>query len=126
MKKTVMITGADRGVGFAMCRLFAEAGWQVFAGRFLDYWNELDELKEEFPETLELISLDVSSTDSVQKAVLQVQEKTDCIDMLIHCAGIARADGDDALRKILQVNSVGALRVAESFLPVMRQGMKRL
>ena len=87
MKKTVMITGADRGVGFAMCRLFAEAGWQVFAGRFLDYWNELDELKEEFPETLELISLDVSSTDSVQKAVLQVQEKTDCIDMLIHCAG---------------------------------------
>ncbi len=34
MKKTVMITGADRGVGFAMCRLFAEAGWQVFAGRF--------------------------------------------------------------------------------------------
>ena len=104
MKKTVMITGADRGVGFAMCRLFAEAGWQVFAGRFLDYWNELDELKEEFPETLELISLDVSSTDSVQKAVLQVQEKTDCIDMLIHCAGIARADGDDALRKILQVN----------------------
>ena len=126
MKKTVLITGADRGVGFAMCRLFAEAGWQVFAGRFLDYWNELDELKEEFPETLELISLDVSSTDSVQKAVLQVQEKTDCIDMLIHCAGIARADGDDALRKILQVNSVGALRVAESFLPVMRQGMKRL
>lgn len=125
-EKTVMITGADRGVGFALCRLFAEAGWRVFAGRFLEYWTELEELKAEFPETLELVPLDVSSTESVRKAADKVGELTGCLDMLVHCAGIARAKGDDALRKICQVNSVGALRVAESFLPLMQGGMKRL
>lgn len=126
MKKTVMITGADRGVGFAMCRSFAEAGWQVFAGRFLEYWKELDGLKTEFPDKLELIPLDVSSTESVGRAAARVEELAGHLDMLIHCAGIARAKGDDVLRQLCQVNSVGALRVVESFLPVMRRGMKRL
>ena len=97
-----------------MCRLlFAEARWQVFAGRF-----ELLEgagRAEGGVGNVRTVSLDVSSTDSVQKAVLQVQEKTDCIDMLIHCGELPGRTGDDAPRKILQVNSVGALRVAEAF-----------
>ena len=47
MMKSVLITGADRGIGFALCRCFLEAGWRVFAGRFMEDWTELDLLKKE-------------------------------------------------------------------------------
>lgn len=46
--KSVFITGADRGIGFALCRCFLESGWMVFAGCFMKDWMELDALKEEY------------------------------------------------------------------------------
>ena len=40
-KKTVWITGADRGVGFSLCEEFLRGGWRVFAGRFMPEWTAL-------------------------------------------------------------------------------------
>ena len=37
--KTVFITGADRGIGNAMCEQFLEHGWKVFAGQFMPRWG---------------------------------------------------------------------------------------
>ncbi len=124
--KTVFITGADRGVGFALSRIFAENGWRVFAGKFLDYWKELDELKKQFPETVELIPLNVGSTQSVQEAAKTVSQKTDTVDVLVNCAGISRGEGEEAFRQIVNVNAVGAMRMVEAFLPLMQKGEKRL
>ncbi|MDD7647715.1 MAG: SDR family NAD(P)-dependent oxidoreductase [Ruminococcus bromii] len=33
--KTVFVTGADRGVGYALCERFLEGGWHVIAGQFM-------------------------------------------------------------------------------------------
>lgn len=66
--KNVFITGADRGIGFALCRCFLDNGWQVFAGRFMQDWPQLDRLKEEYGERLSLINLDVGSQKSVSQA----------------------------------------------------------
>ena len=67
-KKTVWITGADRGVGFSLCEEFLRGGWHVFAGRFMPEWTALDTLKEKYPEALEILPLDVGSDDSVRAA----------------------------------------------------------
>lgn len=129
--QTVMITGADRGIGFAMCELFAEHGWRVFAGRFLENWKELDGLKERFPNTVSLIPLDVGNTESVREAAGMVAAgladwETGALDMLINCAGIAGGNDPEAIRRLCNVNSVGALRMTEAFLPLMEKGAKRL
>lgn len=124
--KSVFITGADRGIGLALCRKFLENDWRVFAGRFMEDWVELDALREEYGEALSLISLDVGDEGSVERAVAAVGELTECLDMLVNCAGIFQNGSDEATIRTLNINAVGPLRMVEALLPLMEQGEKRL
>ena len=120
--KTVMITGADRGVGHALCEQFLMGGWHVLAGQFMPEWPQLGELKQKYPDALDIIPLDVGSTESVQAAAKAAGELADHVDLLVCCAGISRGDE----RAIFNVNVTGAVRMTESFLPLMQTGLKRL
>ncbi len=120
--KTVMITGADRGVGHALCICFLENGWKVLAGQYMPDWPQLAALKAEYPDALEIIPLDVGDTDSVRRAAETARQLTEHIDLLVNCAGISRGDE----RTVFNVNVTGALRTVECFLPLMQTGMKRL
>lgn len=120
--KTVLISGADRGVGLALCSCFLEGGWQVFAGQFMPDWPELSELKSQHPEMLQIVPLDVSRTESVCAAVEIVREFTAYLDLLVNCAGISRGSEQE----VYDVNVTGALRMTELFLPLMQKGMRRL
>ena len=136
MERTVLVTGADRGLGFALCAGLLKEGWQVFAGQYLTEWHELGVLKNDFPETLHLIPLDVSSMDSVKIAAEIVQALTDHLEVLISNAGVnsetiyptIREPQDyDEMHRLYDVNTLGALRVVEAFLPLLEQGQtKRL
>lgn len=120
--KTVLITGADRGVGLALCEVFLKNGWRVLAGQFMPEWPELQTLQASCPDALHLLPLDVSDTGSVRGAASLVQALGMPVDMLISCAGIARGER----RAVYNVNVVGTMRVAEHFLPLMAGGDKRL
>lgn len=124
--KTVFITGADRGIGFSLCRCFLEAGWKVFAGRFMNDWTELDSLKKEYALQLSLISLDVGNPNSVTQAAILVAQETDCLDMLVNCAGIFQNNTREAATACLSVNTMGPMRMVNAFLPLMEHGEKRL
>lgn len=124
--KTVFITGADRGIGFSLCRCFLEAGWKVFAGQFMKDWTELDSLKKEYDTQLSLIPLDVGNPESVTQAATLVGQETDCLDMLVNCAGVFQNEGKHAGAFCLNINTMGPLRMVNAFLPLMEQGEKRL
>lgn len=126
VNKTVMITGADRGVGAALCRQFLDGGWQVYAGQYLPHWNELEAMKEIYPQQLHILPLDVSDATSVNEAADSLQESGTVIDMLINCAGITLPDEPEKIKKIFRVNSLGPVNMVEKFLPLMQQGEKRL
>lgn len=124
--KSVFITGADRGIGLSLCRCFLENGWQVFAGRFMMDWTELDTLQKEFEQRLSLIHLDVGSQESVSEAAAMVGEQTDCLDMLVNCAGIFQNGSREAVVSSLNINTLGPIRMVEAFLPLMEKGEKKL
>ena len=124
--KSVFITGADRGIGFALSKCFLENGWLVFAGRYMGEWTELDGLKQEYGERLSLVNLDVGSKESVSEAAKAVGEQVDCLDMLVNCAGIFQNGSSEAMIQCLNINTLGPIRMAEAFLPLMEQGEKRL
>ena len=127
MGESVFITGADRGVGLELTRCFLEKGDRVFAGQFMTRWKELEQLKEEYPDTLEMIPLDVSDEASISRAAELTAEKTDHVDMLVQVAGIAGfAPDHDKMLQILKTNSIGPVCMTEHFLPLMKQGKKRL
>ena len=124
--KSVFITGADRGIGFALCRCFLKDGWLVFAGRYMRDWTELDELKREYGGSLSLVNLDVGNRKSVSEAAKTVSEQIDCLDMLVNCAGIFQNGSSEAMIQCLNINTLGPVRMVEAFLPLMEQGEKRL
>jgi NAD(P)-dependent dehydrogenase (short-subunit alcohol dehydrogenase family) len=133
MQRTVLVTGADRGLGFALCTGLLDRGWRVFAGQCMPDWPELAALAGQFPESLHIVPLDVSLIESVQAAARTVSEITDHVDVLINNAGISGGRGDlwegldfAAMQRAYDVNALGPLRVVEAFLPLMGQGMRRL
>lgn len=136
MTQTVFVTGADRGLGFALCTELLKQDWQVFAGQYMPDWPDLSLLAEQYPQTLQIVSLDVSSVESTQAAAQTVAKRTDYVDALINNAGvysptagrtIREAQDYGEMHRLYDVNALGPLRVTEAFLPFMeRGGLKRL
>jgi NAD(P)-dependent dehydrogenase (short-subunit alcohol dehydrogenase family) len=131
----VIITGADRGLGFSLCREFLARGWTVFAGKFLQDYNLLEQEREKNP-ALHIVPLDTGDASSITKARNIVAEKTDALDMLISNAalmgqvkcGIDEPPMDlQAPWNSFRVNALGPVHLAENFLPLLDRGnMKRL
>lgn len=127
INQTAFVTGADRGLGFAMCEGLLKRGWQVLAGQHRPGWPQLGELSQRFPEALHIIPIEVTSIESTQAAARAAQAITDRIDLLINNAGVISATSARTIReaqdyaemqRVFDVNSLGPLRVVESFLPL--------
>lgn len=123
----VVITGADRGIGLALCENYLRNGYTVYAGQFMPQWPQLGELLQQYPERLRLLSLNVGEDASVREAARQVGSLTRQVDYLISCAGIfPKTEDAEGFNAAFQVNALGPLRMVEAFLPLMQQGKKRL
>jgi len=133
---TVFVTGGDRGLGFALCAKLLEQGWQVFAGQYMPEWPDLSTLRMQYPQTLHIVLLDVSSIESVHAAAQTVATRTDHVDVLINNAGIYSPTAGRSIRepqdytemqRLYDVNALGPLRVVEAFLSLTDRGsLKRL
>ena len=116
MKQTAFVTGADRGLGFALCAELLKQGWQVSAGQHKPEWPDLSALAEKYPEMLHIIALEVRSVESAQAAAQSVAGRTDHLDVLINNAGVSspttvrtiREPQDYAeMQRIYDVNALG-------------------
>ncbi|MBQ7866720.1 MAG: SDR family NAD(P)-dependent oxidoreductase [Clostridia bacterium] len=131
--KTVFVTGADRNIGLEISREFLRRGWFVYAGRYIMDLGYLDELKAEYPETMQIVDADVASMESLKAAAEAVKQTTGTLDMVVHNAAAfgdhaPNAQAVDFSRFWIpyNVNALGAMRLVQAFMPLMQQGMKRL
>ncbi|HBS43676.1 MAG TPA: short-chain dehydrogenase [Paenibacillus sp.] len=135
MKRVACVTGADRGLGLSLVRSLLAKQFSVFAGQFLKESEDLKALKEQYPEQLELIPLDISNKDSVKQAARVISSKTGYVDIIINNAGIIRsADNatvlveldDVGMAEIYNVNTLGALRVSNALMGLLLQSEDKL
>lgn len=69
----ILITGANRGLGFELAKLFAGRGHMAVAGAFEgNSLDDLNALKEKYPDNVRIIPLDITSGKSVEDAVRKV------------------------------------------------------
>jgi NAD(P)-dependent dehydrogenase (short-subunit alcohol dehydrogenase family) len=129
---TTLITGANRGLGLEFARQYAADGWQVYAAcRDPDSASELRRLAGGSGQTLKVIALDVTNPLSIKAAVAELDDHA--IDVLINNAGVMGAPGQtignidyDAWAKVLDVNTMGPLRVCEAFIENVARSERKL
>lgn len=131
-----VVTGADRGFGLELVRQLLQKGDRVFAGKYRKNWNDLEKLQEEYPDTLEIVSLNVANDESVKEACDYIKSKTDFVSILINNAGI---DIEDHSKTILSkglnfknmaieynVNALGPLRMMNGLGEWVAKSMDKL
>ncbi len=125
-RKNIFITGAAAGIGRETARLFASKGWYV--GLFDIDESGLQALAKELgEENCCWHLLDVTSTQSVQKAIAFYGNKTDqTMHVLFNNAGIIHAGDIDAIhleqhKKLIDVNVWGVINCSVQALPLLKQ-----
>ena len=127
--RSVLITGASKGIGFEIARQSAERNFRVFlTARDAVKGQEARAQLQTQGYSVEFVELDVQDNGSVQRAYEAVCSKTNHLDVLINNAGILIDKGDilnmpiERLTETLQTNTIGVVRVIRQFLPMMRSG----
>ncbi|RAP76058.1 SDR family oxidoreductase [Paenibacillus montanisoli] len=134
MKRYAFVTGADRGLGFALVKGLLSRDYHVIAGRYMEDNRELADLAEEWQDRLFLVELDVSSDQSVAHAAAQLTRITDTLELVINNAGILgdiQATILDPLpfaemQHVYNVNTLGPLRVTNALAPLVLRGQSKL
>ena len=121
--KTVMITGASRGIGEAAARVFAEAGANVVLlarGR-----DAIDRIAAEIGASALAVACDVSKYDDVEAAVQSARDAFGSVDILINNAGAVQpvshlATSDpEAWGHVIDINLKGVYYGMRAAMPVM-------
>jgi NAD(P)-dependent dehydrogenase (short-subunit alcohol dehydrogenase family) len=126
MTPVVVITGASHGIGLAAAECLAKAGWRVYATvRDLSKATELQKLILK-TQGIAIEQLDVSSSDSVNRAIKTIIAKEGRIDAVVNNAGFgifgpAETHTVEEARSLFDVNVFGVLRVMQAVLPLMRK-----
>jgi NAD(P)-dependent dehydrogenase (short-subunit alcohol dehydrogenase family) len=129
---STLITGANRGLGLEFARQYLADGWQVYAAcRDPDSASELRRLADDSDDKLQILALDVTDPVSVQAAAAKLDGQA--IDLLLNNAGIGGPRGQtighidyEAWMKVLDVNSMGPMRVSEAFVDHVARSERKL
>jgi len=124
-RRTVLVTGANRGIGLEFSRQYHAAGWRVIAtAREPEAAKDLKALGE----GVRIAQLDVTKPESV--AALAASLGKEPIDLLINNAGqgvgfevrpLTELKIDE-FERVMQVNALGPVRVTQALLPNLRAG----
>jgi NAD(P)-dependent dehydrogenase (short-subunit alcohol dehydrogenase family) len=124
-QKTVLVTGAGTGLGFATAKMLAEKGWKVF-GTIIPSQSP-DELNK---LGITPIVTDITARKSVEDCYKIVESKVgdEGLSALVNVAGVAGIAGgviegvsEDRIRALFDVNVFGTLRMVQVFLPLLRK-----
>ena len=129
-KRLALITGANKGIGFEICRQLARKGLRVLLTS-RDPRKGVKAQKILLQENLDVLfhELDVTVLSSVQALVKYVEREHGGVDALVNNAGIMidssatsiLREREDVFHATLETNFFGALRMCQGLVPLMRK-----
>ncbi|MCK0162099.1 SDR family NAD(P)-dependent oxidoreductase [Allomuricauda sp. F6463D] len=129
--KKVLITGANKGIGFATAKLLLQKGYYVYIGSRSNQngASAVDKLKAEDLTNVEDIQIDVTDDNSVKTAREEIGRKTDILDVLINNAGVnggnepytALEAKPEEFQAAFDVNVIGTSRVTNAFIKLLKK-----
>lgn len=128
-KTTALVTGANKGIGYAIAEGLGRLGWRVGVGA-----RDPQRLEEAVARLREggadafAVPLDVTDDASVAAAADRLRDQEGRLDVLVNNAGITGGAENlptsadiDMVRRVLEVNVYGVIRTTNALLPLLRQ-----
>ena len=135
MMKKVLVTGANKGIGFEIARHLGKSGWQVIMGTRSQERGEaaIRQLKAEGIETAGWQHVDLSDNESLEISAAEIGQKHPDLSLLINNAGIP---GDMEVKsyeasladitQTVQVNYIGTFCLTKALLPLLTKNKGRI
>ena len=131
--KTILITGANRGIGLELSRQYANDGWRVLACcRHPEKADALNKLAAQYPELLKVHTLDVADHAQIEQLAQTLSDES--IDLLINNAGIYPASDAGGFARTnyaewmtaFSINTMAPLKMVESFASQIIRSKQKL
>lgn len=129
---TILITGANRGIGLEFVRQYVAEGWRVLACcRHPEKSSALKQLAAHYPGLITVHALDVAEHAQIEDLARMLADVA--IDILVNNAGIY-PDSDaggfghtdyEEWMQALRINTMAPLKMAEAFAPHLRRGQRK-
>jgi NAD(P)-dependent dehydrogenase (short-subunit alcohol dehydrogenase family) len=129
----ILITGANRGLGYEFVKQYLHRGDEVIAGaRDPQNAEELVALEQRYDNLLALYELDVANLKSIQAMREYVERRFEGLDLLVNNAAIISGDSiktyplgelhSENIAEVFIVNSIAPLIMAEEFAEISSRG----
>lgn len=131
-EKVVLVTGASRGIGRAIAEAFLESGAKVaLCARTVPELESLADAWNQGRRRALALECDVTSRESVERAIQDLSASWGTLDIVINNAGISGRtpideDAHELWQQILDVNLTGSYLVSRSALELMTSGGGRI
>ncbi|WP_241674997.1 SDR family oxidoreductase [Paenibacillus luteus] len=131
--RTALVTGAGRGLGFALVKELLASDYTVFAGRRSEQGDFLDSLPQEDKERLHIVPLDIANDESVRAATVTISGEKGHLDLVFNNVGVStkhkptinQSFDMEELIRLFNINALGALRVTSMIMPLLLCGSLR-
>lgn len=127
--RIALVTGANRGIGFEVCRQLAGRRYVVLLTARDSVKAKAAASKLSSVGTVEPLHLDVADPRTIQNAATTIESRYGCLDVLINNAGVnydtwetaENADIDGTVFETITTNLLGPWRMCQAFLPLLRR-----
>ena len=134
-EKIVLVTGANKGIGFGIAKHLGLSGWQVVIGARDEKRAEeaIGQLRSAGVDVLGWVSIELRDLGSIEQAAKEIGEKYAGLALLVNNAGIPGDMSVDSLhtelsdiRETLDVNFIGTFALTKALLPLLTQNEGRI
>ena len=135
MTKIVLVTGANKGIGFGIAKYLGKSGWQVIVGARDEgrAVKAIDELRLAGVDVLGWVSIELRDLASIEQAAKEIGGKYPELSLLVNNAGIPGDMSVDSLhtelsdiRETLDVNFIGTFALTKALMPLLSRNGGRI
>ena len=135
MSKIVLVTGANKGIGFGIAKHLGKSGWQVIVGARDEQraWKAISKLKSVGVDVLGWVNIELRNLASIEQAAKEINDKYAGLTLLVNNAGIPGDMSVDSehtelsdIREALDVNFIGTFALTKALLPLLTKNQGRI
>jgi len=133
--KTVLVTGANKGIGFGIAKHLGLSGWKVIIGARNEERaaKAIGKLQAQGIDVLGWVNIELKDPDTIDKAVQEINVKYPELSLLVNNAGIPGDMSVDSehteisvIRETLEVNFIGTFAFTKALIPLIAKNNGRI